>query len=191
MGEKITEAQATDLLTLLRTDASVDTKVAQIDNVKSGIKKNNVPDICVGSLFEITRIAMTSQHAALVNAGFSTLNHLLTRLSRQEPKHVTKEVGRTLPLVVEKLGDHKEKYRLLATQCLTTFWKASSMDVERAVRNSAMTGKNSRAKETSMHWIVQVFSNNLSSLSIMQSLTCHYFRCIRRTTCNSEVLYQC
>jgi CLIP-associating protein 1/2 len=158
MGEKITEAQATDLLALLRTDASVDTKVAQIDNVKSGIKKNNVPDICVGPLFEITRIAMASQHAALVNAGFSTLNHLLTRLSRQEPKHVMKEVGRTLPLVVEKLGDHKEKYRLLATQCMTTFWKASSMDVERAVRNSAMTGKNSRAKETSMHWIVQVFT---------------------------------
>jgi len=164
MGEKVTETQATDLLVLLRTDASVDTKVAQIDHVKSAIKKNNVPDACVASLFEITRIAMTSQHAALVNAGFSTLNHLLTRLSRQEPKHVTKEVGRTLPLVVEKLGDHKEKYRLLATQCLTTFWKASPMDVERAVRNSAMTGKNSRAKETSMHWIVQVFSNIFSLL---------------------------
>lgn len=161
MGEKITEAQATDLLALLRTDASVDTKVTQIDNVKSGIKKNNVPDACVASLFEITRIAMTSQHTALVNAGFSTLNHLLTRLSRQEPKHVTKEVGRTLPLVVEKLGDHKEKYRLLATQCLTTFWKASPMDVERAVRNSAMAGKNSRAKETSMHWLVQVFGLKL------------------------------
>ncbi len=173
MGEKITEAQATDLLALLRTDGSVDTKVAQIDNVKSGIKKNNVPDGCVASLFEITRIAMTSQHAALGNAGFSTLNHLLTRLSRQEPKHVTKEVGRTLPLVVEKLGDHKEKYRLLATQCLTTFWKASPMEVERAVRNGAMTGKNSRAKETSMHWIVQVFSNSLSLLSIIRSLTCH------------------
>jgi CLIP-associating protein 1/2 len=190
MGEKITEAQATDLLALLRTDASVDTKVAQIDNVKSGIKKNNVPDACVSSLFEITRIAMTSQHAALVNAGFSTLNHLLTRLSRQEPKHVTKEVGRTLPLVVEKLGDHKEKYRLLATQCLTTFWKASPMDVERAVRNSAMTGKNSRAKETSMHWIVQVFCYSLSLLSITGSLTRHHIRCIRKTAFNSEASYQ-
>jgi CLIP-associating protein 1/2 len=165
MGEKITEIQATDLLALLRTDASIDTKVAQIDNIKSGIKKNNVPDACVATLFEITRIAMTSQHAALVNAGFSTLNHLLTRLSRQEPKHITKEVGRTLPLVVEKLGDHKEKYRLLATQCLTTFWKTSPMDVERSVRNSAMGGKNSRSKETSMHWLVQVFSSKNSLLS--------------------------
>ena len=156
MGEKITEAQAADLLALLRTDASIDNKVAQINSVKSGIKQNNVPDSCVSNLFEITRTSMTSQHAALVHAGFSTLNHLLTRLSRQEPKHIVKEVARTLPLVVEKLGDQKEKYRLLATQCLTTFWKASPVDVERAVRNSAMTGKNPRAKETSLQWLVQV-----------------------------------
>ncbi len=156
MGEKITETQTAELLALLRTDALVDTKVAQINQVKSGIKHNNVPDVCVASLFEITRSSMTSQHAALVNAGFSTLNHLLMRLSRQEPKHITKEAARTLPLVVEKLGDQKEKYRTLATQCLTAFWKSAPMDVERAVRNTAMAGKNPRAKEASLQWLIQV-----------------------------------
>jgi CLIP-associating protein 1/2 len=166
MGEKITDTQVADLLVLLRTDASVDTKVAQIDNIKSGIKKNNVPDACVPSLFEITRLSMTSQHAALVNAGFSTLTHLLTRLSRQEPKHITKEAARTLPLVVEKLGDLKEKYRILAAQCLTTFWKSSPMEVERVVRNSAMTGKNSRAKEASMRWLVQVQDLNHTTIRV-------------------------
>lgn len=155
MGEKITEEQAANLLALLRTDASIDSKVAQITNVKSGIKQNNVPDLCVAPLFEIIRISMVSQHAALVSAGFTTLSHLLARLSRQEPKHIAKEAIRTLPLVVDKIGDHKEKYRTLAAQCLTTFWKASPMDVERVVRNSAMTGKNSRAKEASMQWLVQ------------------------------------
>ena len=156
MSEKITEAQVADLLALLRTDVSIDAKVTQINNVKSGIKQNNVPDSCVASLFEISRASMISQHAALVNAGFSTLNHLLTRLSRQEPKHIVREAGRTLPLVVEKLGDQKEKYRVLAAQCLTTLWKASPMDVERTVRNTAMTGKNSRAKEACMQWLIQV-----------------------------------
>lgn len=156
MAEKITEAQAADLLALLRTDASVDIKVAQVNNVKSGIKQNNVPDTCVQQLFEISRICMTSQHAALVNAGFTTLNHLLTRLSRQEPKYNAKEAARTLPLVLEKMGDSKEKYRILAGQCLTTFWKAAPMDTERAVKNTAMTGKNSRAKEASMQWLLQV-----------------------------------
>jgi CLIP-associating protein 1/2 len=155
MGEKITENQTSDLLALLRTDVSIDSKITQINLVKSGIKQNNVPDVCAPSLFEITRITMTSQHAALVNAGFSTLNHLLTRLTRQEPKHIMREAARTLPVVVEKIGDQKEKYRQMAAQCLTAFWKTAPTDVERIVKNTAMTGKNSRAKEASMHWLLQ------------------------------------
>ena len=156
MGEKITEEQVANLLAILRTDASNDAKVHQINNVKSGIKQNNVPDHCVLALFEATRTSMTSQHAAIVNAGFSTLNHLLTRLSRQEPKYVVKEAGRTLPLVIEKMGDHKEKYRQLAAQCLTTFWKVAPTDVERIIKNAGLIGKNSRMKEASMHWLTQV-----------------------------------
>jgi CLIP-associating protein 1/2 len=158
MGEKITEDQVANLLTILRTDASVDAKVNQINNIKSGIKQHNVPEPCILSLFEATRTAMSSQHAALVNAGFSTLNHLLTRLSRQEPKYIVKEAARTLPLVIDKMGDQKEKYRQLAAQCLTTFWKSAPMDVERIVKNAGLVGKNARMKEASMTWIVQVWS---------------------------------
>lgn len=156
MGEKITEEQVANLSAILRTDASVDTKVYQINNIKSGIKQNNVPEPYIPLLFEATRTAMSTPHAALTNAGFSTLNHLLTRLSRQEPKHITKEAARTLPLVIEKMGDQKEKYRQLAAQCLTTFWKNAPIDVERIVKNGGLVGKNSRMKEASMHWIVQV-----------------------------------
>ncbi|KAH7383691.1 protein-like protein STU1 [Cadophora sp. MPI-SDFR-AT-0126] len=160
MGEKINEEQVANLLAILRTDASVDAKVNQINNVKSGIKQNNVPEPCIIHLFEATRISMTSSHAAIVNAGFSTLNHLLTRLSRQEPKYVVKEAGRTLPLVIDKMGDLKEKYRQLAAQCLTTFWKITPLDVERIVKNAGLVGKNSRMKESSMTWVVQMHQEN-------------------------------
>jgi CLIP-associating protein 1/2 len=161
MGEKITEEQVANLQAILRTDASVDAKVNLINNVKSGIKQNNVPDVCVPALFETTCTAMTSSHAALVNASFSTLNHLLTRLSRQEPKHIVKHAAKTLPLVIEKMGDQKEKYRQLAAQCLTTFWKQTPMDVERIVKNAGLVGKNSRMKEASLHWVVMVHSLSL------------------------------
>jgi CLIP-associating protein 1/2 len=163
MGEKITEDQVATLLSILRTDASTDAKVHQINNVKSGIKQNNVPELCVLPLFEATRISMTSPHAAIANAGFSTLNHLLTRLLRQEPKYVVKESGRTLPLVIEKMGDQKEKYRQLAAQCLTTFWKAAPLDVEGIVKRAGLVGKNSRMKEACLNWIVQVLRPNLPS----------------------------
>ncbi|TVY44568.1 Protein stu-1 [Lachnellula subtilissima] len=160
MGEKITEEQVENLLAILGTDASNDAKVHQINNVKSGIKQNNVPEACVLPLFEATRFSMTSQHAAIVNAGFSTLNHLLTRLSRQEPKYISREAGRTLPLVIEKMGDQKEKYRQLAAQCLTTFWRTVPIDVERIVKSAGLVGKNARMKETSMSWIVQMHQDH-------------------------------
>jgi CLIP-associating protein 1/2 len=58
---------------------------------------------------------------------------------------------------MEKMGDQKEKYRQLAAQCLTTFWKHAPVDVERIVKNAGLVGKNPRMKEASMNWVVQVF----------------------------------
>ncbi|KAK1985780.1 clasp N terminal-domain-containing protein [Colletotrichum cereale] len=154
MAEKITEDQVNDLLKILRTDASVDHKVQHVTGIKSGIKQHNVPDALVPPIFDGLRTASVSPHAVLVSAGFTALNHLLTRLSRQEPKYIAKEAKHTLPLVIDKLGDPKDKYRSLASQALTTMYAAAPMDVERSVRNVAMVGKNPRAKEAGMHWLL-------------------------------------
>ncbi|WYZ46389.1 hypothetical protein EsH8_IX_000614 [Colletotrichum jinshuiense] len=154
MAEKITEDQVDDLQKILHTDASVDVKVQHVTGIKSGIKQHNVPDTLVPQIFDGLRTASASQHAILVNAGFTALNHLLTRLSRQEPKYIAKEAKHTLPLVIDKLGDQKDKFRSLASQALTTMYAAAPMDVERSVRNVAMVGKNPRAKEAGMHWLL-------------------------------------
>ena len=156
MADKITDVQVNDLLRVLRAEVPIDTKVAQVTAIKSGIKQHNVPDNCVAPLFEALRSASASQHAVLVNAGFTALNHLLTRLSRQEPKFIAKEAARTLPLIVEKMGDPKEKFRTLALQCMVTIWLIAPADAERFIRNTAMVGKNPRAKELSLQWLLQV-----------------------------------
>jgi len=186
MAERLTIEQVNDLQTLLRTDRPVDTKVAQVNAVKSGIKQHNVPDNCVAPLFEVLRAASSSQHAVLVNAGFTGLNHLLTRLSRQEPKFLVKEAARTLPLVVEKLGDQKDKFRATAQQALTTIYKAAPMDAERSVRNTAMTGKNPRAKEAAMQWLLQVrLERAVGHALALMSLWC---RCIKTKDYNSGAM---
>ncbi|CAG8953942.1 hypothetical protein HYFRA_00010903 [Hymenoscyphus fraxineus] len=159
-SEKITEEQVAALQAILRSDAIIDTKVAHITSAKSVIKRNNVPEVCIVPLFEAVRTAMASQHAQIVQAGFSTLSNLLERLSRQEPKYVVKEAGRTLPLVIDKLGDPKEKYRSLAATCLTTFWKVAPLEVERIVKNAGLVGKNPRMKEASMAWVVEMHQTN-------------------------------
>jgi len=160
----MTETQVTDLQTALRTDTSTDSKVNQVNAIKSCIKQHNVPDNCVAPLFDALRTASSSQHAVLVNAGFTALNHFLTRLSRQEPKYIAKEAARTLPLIVEKLGDQKDKFRSIALQALATLYAAAPVDVERSIRNTAMVGKNPRAKESSLQWLLQVGLNIMSHL---------------------------
>lgn len=156
MAERITDEQVEALQKVLRSDASVDAKVAQVTAVKTGIKHHNVPDTCVAELFEALRSASSSQHGLLVNAGLTSLNHLLTRISRQDPKYITREAKATLPLLAEKMGDQKEKFRALAVQSMGTMYKVVPADVERHVRNLAMAAKNPKAKEASLQWLLQM-----------------------------------
>jgi CLASP N terminal. len=156
MAERITDDQVASLIAILRADVPVDAKVQQITAVKSSIKQHTVPESCILPLLDALRTASSSQHGALVNVGFTALNHLFTRLTRQDPKFLAKEGARTLPLVVEKLGDQKEKIRQVALQALITLYKVVPAEVERAVRNTAMVGKSTRAKEASLHWLLQV-----------------------------------
>lgn len=151
---KLTEEQAAYLVTVLRSDQTLDAKAQYVNAIKSGIKQHNVPDLCIPQLFDGLRAASSSQHAAIVNVGFTALNHLLTRLSRQDPKILAKQAPLTLPLIIEKLGDQKDKLRATANQSLNTLYSVASLDVERAIRNSAMTGKNPRAKEAAMQWLL-------------------------------------
>lgn len=156
MADKLSDQQVADLQTLLRSDASLDAKVQFLNTIKSAIKQHNVPETCIVQLFEGLRNAATSQHANIVSAGFTALNHLLTRLSRQDPKWLAREAVRTLPVIIEKLGDQKDKYRALASQALITFYSVNPTEVERMVRTAAMAGKNPRAKEAGLHWILYV-----------------------------------
>lgn len=158
MAERITDEQVEALQKVLASDVAIDVKVAQVTAVKTGIKHHNVPDTCVAPLFDALRTASRSQHAVLVNAGLTSLNHLLTRLSRQEPKYINKEKAATLKLLIEKMGDQKEKFRSLGVQSLITMCKVADVkdDVELQVRK-AMDPKNPKAKvkEASLQWLLQ------------------------------------
>ncbi|KAI0419218.1 clasp N terminal-domain-containing protein [Xylaria grammica] len=160
MAERLTDDQVQGLLAILKKETTIDAKVQYVTAVKSGIKQHNVPDACVAPLFEGLRQASTSQHAALVNAGFTALNHLLTRLSRQEPKYLHREAKLTLPLIVEKMGDQKDKFRTLAIQAMATMYAHVPADAERFVRNAAMISKNPRAKESGLQWLLQMHKDH-------------------------------
>nr|KMM67892.1 STU1 protein [Coccidioides posadasii RMSCC 3488] len=152
------DARATELLATLRNgNVSVDVKTTTLAKLKSEIKQKHVPDAAISPLFESFRLAIASQHYSLSSAGFSALGHLLKRLTLQEQHEAIALQGRaTYQLLLERLGDHKERIRSQAAQAFTDFWPAASADVEHHVLGAALIGKNARAKETSMVWLAKM-----------------------------------
>ncbi|EEQ28864.1 suppressor of tub2 mutation [Microsporum canis] len=152
------DERATELLAALRnTSLSVDAKIASLTKLKSEIKQRNVPTSAVGDIFDAIRLAIASQHASLSAGGFSALGHLLKRLYLQEQTALIASQGRhTYSLLLEKLGDHKERVRAQASQAFADFWQASPTETEHHVLEVALVGKSPRAKETSMMWLVKM-----------------------------------
>lgn len=153
------DERAAELLATLRNgNVSLDTKTAALTKLKSEIKQRNVPDAAVSSLFESFRVAIASQHSSLSAAGFSALGHLIKRLTLQDHVHAVTLQGRaTYQLLLEKLGDHKERIRTQAAHIFTDFWLVSPADVEHHVLEIALAGKNARAKEAGMIWLARVW----------------------------------
>ncbi|RWQ91635.1 clasp N terminal-domain-containing protein [Paecilomyces variotii] len=149
------EAKAIELLAILRnSNASVDTKVTHMTALKSEIKQKNVPESAITPIFDSVKQAIASPHTSLSGAGFSALGHLLKRLGIQQQQHAVVLQSRYLyPLLLERLGDHKERVRAQAAQAFTELWSAAGADVEHHVLEVALTGKNPRAKETAMNWL--------------------------------------
>lgn len=153
------EEQASALLTTLkRTAATVDTKLAQFNSLKASIKHQRVPDSSQTTIFECLKLAITSPVSqALVTAGFSTLGHLIKRLGLQDQRHVIHTQGTKLfPALLDRLGDPKEGHRNAASQAFSDYWTYCAQDVETLIRDSALAGTNTRAKEAAMLWVLRV-----------------------------------
>lgn len=152
------EEQAQGLIqTLKRAATPVDQKLVQFNNLKSSIKHLRVPDAAQPAIFECVKIAIGSQASSqLVSSGFSTLGHLIKRLSLQNQANVVgAHAGRLFPVLLDRFGDARGSHRNAAGQILTELWTYCDKDVERLVRDSAITGSNARAKEMGMQWVVK------------------------------------
>ncbi|EER40704.1 HEAT repeat protein [Histoplasma capsulatum var. duboisii H88] len=155
------EARATEVLAALKNpNLSIEAKTQQLTKLKSEIKQKNVPEVAISTVFEAVRYALASQHSSLSAGGFSALGHLLKRLSLQDLHQAIAAQGRsTYPLLLERLGDHKERVRSQAAQAFSDFWQSAPVEVEHHVLEIALVGKNPRAKETSMTWLATMTRN--------------------------------
>ncbi|MCJ1245786.1 suppressor of tub2 mutation [Trapelia coarctata] len=150
------EQQATHLLAVSKNaHVPLETKLDLLIKLKTYIKHHHVPESAIAPAFDVVRFAISNSQ--LLDAGFSILSHLTKRLELQEQLPLTAAQGKkTYPIILERLGDAKDRVRLRAIQALTEFWKASHTDVEQLIRDSALSGKSPRVKEAAMQWILKM-----------------------------------
>ena len=178
------DAQAEKLLEVLRAaEIDVALKIDLTNKLKAYIKHHSVPASALANSFECIRICLSKLE--LCDVGFSTLSHLSKRVIIQKQQSILAYEGsKTFDILLDRLGDSKERVQQRAGQAFIDFWSGSPQDVETFIRDEALTTKNARAKKASLQWIVQVgFSPSL------------YFsadgsRCTTSSRCSFVALFQ-
>ena len=158
------------LTTLKRSSVAIDTKLGAFNNLKSSIKHQRVPDSAQTPIFDCIRYGIGTQTSpTLVSTAFSTLTHLIKRLSLQEQSPIISSYApKLLPILKDRLGDARESIRNAASQTLCDLWPHSKDGVEKVVREDCLGGTNARAKEMAMLWVVRVSGvTNLADCVLM------------------------
>lgn len=154
------DQQAANLLAALRRpSASAESKLSQLNNLKSDIKHYRVPENAQGTIFECLKVAISQQSSTnIVNAAFSTLGHLIKRLKIQDAEgaSIAAHAPRMWSTLQERLGDPKEGHRSGASQAFSDFWPFCPHEVEHIMRDEVISGSHARAKEMGMAWVVKM-----------------------------------
>lgn len=131
-------------------------KVDKIIAAKAQIKHQNIDTEAIPLVFSALRIGIASSNNTLFQHCFSCLGHLVKRVKNQDGTQLRRQAGDILPILVDKMGDSKEKIRDLALNPLVDMWSACPNEVERTVREYGLASRNPRLKETSLEWLSRV-----------------------------------
>jgi CLIP-associating protein 1/2 len=146
-------------LIVTNTQTDVDKKIESLSTLKSYLKRNdvNVPtpksrclfqSDAVGLVFDSVKQGLAStNHPNLTQAALTCLVVLIKRMALQDVTRLKNVAPSILPLLVDRLGDVKDRYRELAMNSLVEFWKASPVDVEKTIKEVGFGSKSWRIRE--------------------------------------------
>ena len=165
------DSQAESLEGVLKNNnASLPTKLALLAKLKANIKHQHVPLSAIPPCFEVVRMAISSPE--LIDQGFSILSHLTKRLLLQDQGSIlASQAIITYPYIIDCMGDTKDRVRARAAQALTDFWTSFHVDVEQALRDTALASTIPAVKESAMQWIIKV-RNATNNAALIFYLKC-------------------
>lgn len=90
----------------------------------------------------------------------SFIGHLTRRVSIQEPARIRSQAHHVVPLLVEKLGDSKERNRSVAANTILETFKYAPQDVEKGLKEFGFSSKNQRVRLESTKLLQAIYAAN-------------------------------
>ncbi|QSL64059.1 hypothetical protein MERGE_000214 [Pneumocystis wakefieldiae] len=137
---------AEDLQEALRGSDN-DRKLEVVMGIKRFIKRNDVSLDAVSLLFDGLRIGLISTNPLVMVNCLACTNHLIKRVSLQEISRLKGPGVVVLPLLIERLGDTKEKVKDVSQNALIELWRGIPSEVERGIKDLGFSSKNWRIRE--------------------------------------------
>ncbi|KAF3289906.1 suppressor of tub2 mutation [Orbilia oligospora] len=173
MGENLGEDEANALLTLIRSNRDDALKVDQLVQAKQKIKHYGIDADATEPTFSAVRIGMSqASNMTLFQHSLSCLGYLVKRCRANDATLLKRLSIDLLPLLLDKMGDAKERIREMALSPVVDIWTVAPVETERAIRENGLTSKNSRLKESSLEWS----ASGPAKADLQKSITEHQVR---------------
>ncbi|KAK6343469.1 suppressor of tub2 mutation [Orbilia blumenaviensis] len=167
MGENLGEDEANTLLTLIRSNRDDALKIEHLIQAKQKIKHYGIDADATEPTFSAVRIGMSqASNISLFQHSLSCLGYLVKRCRVNDAALLKRLSIDLLPLLLDKMGDAKDRIREMALSPVVDIWTAAPVETERIIRETGLTSKNSRLKESSLEWLARVHALYGGQLSI-------------------------
>lgn len=143
------------------SDENYDQKSDGINDLKAFVKKDFVDVDQAPKYFEALSIAVDITNQGISVNAFSTLSHLVKRISMQEPNGtiLKKQSYLVLPIIIGRLGDSKGSTRNAARKALEAYWFSAPKEVEDAIMDISLKHRNSAVVKESVVWLHHIIKN--------------------------------
>lgn len=148
---------------------SYERKVDAVAALKRFIKRNDVSvssRVCMlyahaqldafPALIDALRTGLSAGSPVLSVECLTCLGHLVKRVALQDAARLRTAAATLVPLLVERLGDPRDKAREAAHSALTHVWRAAPADVERGIRDQGFGSRSWHVREQAVQWVERV-----------------------------------
>ncbi|KAG5439973.1 hypothetical protein PCK2_000665 [Pneumocystis canis] len=147
-------------------------KIETLVGLKRFIKRNDVSLDAVPLLLDGLRMGLISANSLVAMHSLTCLGHLIKRIVLQDAGRLRASAGFLLPLLIDKLGDMRDKAREVALNALIELWKVIPVDVEKGIKEFGFMSKIWRTREHSLYWLLKMHQMQIgfSFRSLMPSI---------------------